>query len=236
MRSLWWRRWMVRAVHFAWEWVRAHGALTAEHPGPYRFAHFGAGSMIAFPPGAMFGETSISIGDATLIGERVSLTAGVVPGQDLCGWIVLRIGNRCSIGRGSMLVAHESIEIGDDVFFAPYAYVTDQNHSYTDLDTPIGRQWPVNRPVVIGNGCWIGAGCVILPGTRLGRHVTVAAGSVVRGEFPDNCVIGGSPARLLRRYDPQYGWIPVPAAPAATVDPAAPTSPAVGPIAPAPVR
>jgi acetyltransferase-like isoleucine patch superfamily enzyme len=54
---------------------------------------------------------------------------------------------------------------------------------------------------------------VILPGTRLGRHVTVAAGSVVRGEFPDNCVIGGTPARLLRRYDPEFGWVS-PTAPA----------------------
>jgi acetyltransferase-like isoleucine patch superfamily enzyme len=206
MRARWWRRWTVRAVHAGWEWVCAHGALTAVHPGRYRFARFGEGSIIAFPPGAMYGESSIIIGEKTLIGERVSLTAGVVPGQDLSGWILLRIGDRCSIGRGTLLIAHESIEIGNDVFIAPYGYVTDQNHSYTDLDIPIGRQWPRNSPVVIGDGCWIGAGCVILPGARLGKHVTVAAGSVVRGEFPDYCVIGGSPAKLLRRYDPELGW------------------------------
>lgn len=202
-----WRRWTVRVVHFCWDWLRRHGALTAESPGRYRFADFGQRAVIAFPPGAIFGEQAIAIGSGALIGERVSLTAGAVPGQDLGGRVVLRIGRGCSIGRGSFVVAHESIEIGDDVFVAPYAYITDQNHSYADLDTPIGRQWPRNAPVAIGDGCWIGAGCVILPGARLGRHVTVAAGSVVRGEFPDFCVIGGTPARVLRRYDPEYGWV-----------------------------
>jgi acetyltransferase-like isoleucine patch superfamily enzyme len=210
MRSRWWRRWAVRAVHGAWEWVRRRGTLTAEHPGRYRFAHFGRGAVIAFPPGTVFGESAISIGDGTLIGEWVTLTAGLVPGQDLLGLVVLRIGKGSSIGRGSMVIAHESLEIGDDVFIAPNCYLTDQNHSYTDLDVPVGRQMPDNAPVVIGDGCWIGTRAVILPGARLGRNVTVAAGSVVGGEFPDYCVIGGTPARILRRHDPERGWVAVP--------------------------
>jgi acetyltransferase-like isoleucine patch superfamily enzyme len=184
--------------------------LTADHPGRYRFAHFGRGAVIAFPPGTVFGESAISIGDGTLIGEWVTLTAGLVPGQDLLGFTVLRIGKGSSIGRGSMVIAHESVEIGDDVFIAPNCYVTDQNHSYADLDVPVGRQMPDNSPVVIGDGCWIGTRAVILPGARLGRNVTVAAGSVVRGEFPDYCVIGGTPARILRRHDPEHGWVAVP--------------------------
>jgi acetyltransferase-like isoleucine patch superfamily enzyme len=202
----------VRALHYGWDWVRRHGVVTAEQPGPYHFAEFGRGAVLAFPPGAVYNEGAISIGDGTLIGEGVSLTAGVMPGQDLMGWMVLRIGRRCSIGRGTMIVAHESVEIGDDVFIAPHVYVTDQNHTYTDLETPIGRQWPRNSAVVIGAGSWVGTGCVLLPGSKLGRHVAVAAGSVVRGEFPDYCVIGGSPARLLRRYDPELGWVSASAA------------------------
>ena len=42
---------------------------------------------------------------------------------------------------------------------------------------------------------------VVLPGTQIGRHVAVAAGAVVRGVVPDNCVIAGVPARVIRRYD-----------------------------------
>ena len=211
MRVRWWRRWAVRAVHRGWEWVRMRGALTAEHPGRYTFGHLGHRAVIAFPPATLFGEKAMSIGDGTLVGEWVSLTAGLLPGQDLMGLMVLKIGRHSSIGLGSMVVAHESIDIGNDVFVAPNCYITDQNHSYTDLETPVGRQWPINSPVVIGDGCWLGTRCVILPGTRLGRNVTVAAGSVVRGDFPDYCVIGGVPARILRRYDPEHGWVPVPA-------------------------
>jgi acetyltransferase-like isoleucine patch superfamily enzyme len=48
---------------------------------------------------------------------------------------------------------------------------------------------------------------VILPGTTLGRNTVVAAGAVVSGEFPDCCVIGGVPARILRRWVDGEGWV-----------------------------
>ncbi len=141
-----------------------------------------------------------------MIGERVSLSAGLVPGHDLGADPVLRIGDRCVIGRGSHIVAHHLIEIRDDVFTGPYVYITDQNHSYADPQAPIGRQWPVNAAVVVGAGSWLGAGAVILPGTCIGRNVVVAAGSVVRGTVPDRCVVAGVPARVVRRYVAGDGW------------------------------
>jgi acetyltransferase-like isoleucine patch superfamily enzyme len=49
---------------------------------------------------------------------------------------------------------------------------------------------------------------VLLPGTRLGRNTVVAAGAVVRGEFPDHAVLAGVPARMVRRWDPESGWQP----------------------------
>ncbi len=54
----------------------------------------------------------------------VSLSAGMVPGQDLGPDRVLRIDDRCVIGRGSHVVAHHSLLIGDDVFIGPYAYIS----------------------------------------------------------------------------------------------------------------
>ena len=54
---------------------------------------------------------------------------------------------------------------------------------------------------MIGNDCLIGMNSVILPGTHLGNHCIVGANSTVRGEFPDYCVIAGSPARIIKRYD-----------------------------------
>ena len=59
---------------------------------------------------------------------------------------------------------------------------------------------------MIGDGSWLGHGTVVLPGARIGRHVVVAAGSVVTGELPDRCVAAGAPARPIRRYVDGEGW------------------------------
>ncbi|MGI5270905.1 acyltransferase [Nonomuraea sp. CA-218870] len=195
-------------IHRAYRVIREAGAITPRTPGGYGFRHLGEGAKIAFPPGAIFGEEWIEIGEHTLIGERVSLSCGMWPGADLGPDSILRIGASCSIGRGTHIVAHQSIDVGDDVFTGPYVYITDQNHVYDDPDVPIGRQWPRNNPVSIGSGSWLGAGAIVLPGTRLGRQCVVAGGAVVRGEFPDHSVVAGVPAKLVRSYDPDLGWHP----------------------------
>jgi len=206
-------RW--RLAYWGWDACQRAGVLTSDTPAGRRFAEFGAGSMAAFPPGAVFGEHSIAIGAGTLIGPFVTMSAGIAPGQDLGPVPVLRIGDRCVIGRGSHLIAHHSLVIGDDVFTGPYVYVTDQNHGYADPDEPIGRQWPLNAAVSIGPGCWLGTGAVVLPGASIGRNVVVAAGSVVRGAVPDRCVVAGVPARVIRQYVPGEGWARPPASAAA---------------------
>jgi serine acetyltransferase len=177
-----------------------------------RFGAFGRGSCLAFPTGAIFGEEWIRIGEDTLVGPYVSLSAGMVPGQSMVTDPVVRIGDRSMIGRGSHIVGHFSIEIGSDVQTGPYVYITDQNHGYENPDEVVHVQWPNDVPVVIGDGSWLGTGVVILPGTELGRNVVVAAGAVVRGTFPDHCVIAGVPARIVRRYVPGSGWMTGPEA------------------------
>jgi len=201
-----WRTAAFTAVHTSWRAMQRAGTVTADSPAGRRFAAFGPGSMMAFPTGAVFGERWIEIGDDTMIAEQVTLCAGMMPGHDLGDQTVLRVGSRCVIGRGSHIVAHYSILIGDDVYTGPYVYITDQNHAYADPDMPIGRQWPVNTAVSIGSGTWLGAGAVILPGACVGRNVVVAAGSVVRGTIPDRCVVAGVPARVVREYVSGTGW------------------------------
>ncbi|GAA2313603.1 acyltransferase [Streptomyces violaceusniger] len=207
-----WRGWCGRVtsrlVHRGWRAVQRAGAVTAERPGPYRFGRIGVGTRLAFPQGTLFGEPWIELGEHCVIGEQVTLTAGMMPGVDLGPEPVLRIGNGVVLGRGSHVIASVRVEFGDDVFCGPYVYVTSDNHSYDDPDQPIGRQWPRSAPVHIGPGSWLGAGAVILPGARLGRNVVVAAGAVVRGEVPDHAVVAGAPARVIRRWAPDEGWQP----------------------------
>jgi len=201
-----WQRVAARVVHAAWRWIQKAGTVTAETAAGGTFAAFGPGSLIAFPTGSIYGERWIEVGSGTMIGEQASICAGMAPGHDLGPDSVLRIGDRCVIGRGSHIVAHHSIDIGDDVFTGPYVYITDQNHSYADPDVPIGRQWPVNAPVRIGAGTWLGTGVIVLPGSVIGRNVVVAAGSVVRGEIGDRCVVAGAPARVVKDFSPESGW------------------------------
>jgi acetyltransferase-like isoleucine patch superfamily enzyme len=193
-------------IQGGWRRVQQAGVVTAESAAGRRFAVFGAGSLMAFPTGAVYGERWIEVGDECMIAEMVTLCAGMAPGHDLGPDPVLRVGDRCVIGRGSHIVAHHSIEIGADVFTGPYVYITDQNHSYADVEVPVGRQWPVNSSVRIGAGAWLGTGAIVLPGSVIGRNAVVGAGAVVRGKVPDYAVVGGVPAKVLREYVPGAGW------------------------------
>jgi acetyltransferase-like isoleucine patch superfamily enzyme len=198
-------------AHRLWAWLRWAGGIGPQHRLGRRFAHFGDGALICFPPGDNLGEEHISIGAGTLVAPNVTLSVGMAPGQPLADGVtspVLQIGDRCLIGRGTHLVAHRSITIADDVITGPGCYVTDQNHTYADPGTPIGVQWPSEDPVSIGPGSWLGAGAVVLPGTDLGRNTVVGAGAVVRGTFPDHAVLAGVPATVVRRWDPSEGWQP----------------------------
>lgn len=67
--------------------------------------------------------------------------------------------------------------------------------------------WRRGHHVHIGHDVWIGHGAIVLPGTRLGRNVVVAAGSVVRGEVEDHAVVAGVPARVVRHHEPGVGWV-----------------------------
>lgn len=165
-----------------------------------RFGSFGEGSVICFPPAAIMNERFIHIGDGTMIGPDVTLSAGMAPGQQCVGDAVVTIGDRCLVGRGSGIVGHLSIEIGDDVWTGHHVYITDQNHASDDPDVPIARQQQPERPIVIGSGSWLGHGSVVLPGARIGRNVVIGANSVVTaGEIPDHSVAVGSPARVVQR-------------------------------------
>jgi acetyltransferase-like isoleucine patch superfamily enzyme len=123
---------------------------------------------------------------------------------------VVSIGRKCIIGRGSHIIGHWSIVLGDEIQTGPYVYITDQNHSYDDPDSPVGWQPPTEAAVRIGSGSWLGANVIILPGTELGTNTVVAAGAVVRGSFPDHVVLGGVPAKVLRHYTKENGWRPGP--------------------------
>lgn len=198
--------WRERVVQHGYERLCLYGAVGPQTLRARKFGSFGAGSIIMFPWVSMYGERWMRIGNDTMIGQHCSLAVGMSPEQEMMTNPVITIGDRCLIGRGSGIVAHWGVHIGDDVFTGHNVYITDQNHGYEDITRPIGAQTMPEKPVHIGSGSWIGHGSVILPGVTIGEHVTVAAGSIVTKDVPDRCVVAGNPARILRRHDPEAGW------------------------------
>ena len=197
-------------VHWAWETAIECAAI-----GPYsrrgqRFGAFGLNSVICFPTNTIFNEQFIHIGSGTMIGPQVTLSAGMVPGQACISDPVVKIGDRCLIGKGSGIVGHFEIVMGNDVWTGHNVYITDQNHDYRDVARPISQQSMPERSVTIGDGSWLGYGVVVLPGAIIGKHVVVGANSVVpAGVIPDYSVAVGSPARVVKRWDEERGWYSV---------------------------
>ncbi len=169
------------------------GALGPAPSPRAQLPRFGDGSMIAFPPTVIFGEGRIAVGEGTTIGPLASLSAGMPTQANLRGDPVITIGDRCTLGKGIGIVGHERIEIGDDIWTGHYVYVTDQNHGYEDISTcrsarRCGRTSRCRSATAAGSG----HGAVVLPGSRIGRHVVVAAGAVVAGlDVPDFSVRRG---------------------------------------------
>lgn len=129
--------------------------------------------------------TDLQIGDDFKVwsGHRTTLIGG---------WGRLRIGDRVFVNVGTTLLAVQEIVVGDDVAFANEVYVMDSNSHGVE-----GRSH-VQAPIRIGDGTWLGARAMVLPGVTIGKRVLVAAGAVVTRDVPDDVLVAGNPARVVR--------------------------------------
>jgi maltose O-acetyltransferase len=136
--------------------------------------------------GFRIGRGSVFWGRPTITGPR-----------DL-GWR-LTIGRYTWINDGCFLDLGAPITIGDRVALGMQVLIMTNSH---ELGGPEQRSGAVTaRPVTIGDGAWIGARATILPGVTIGRGAVVAAGAVVAQDVPANTLVGGVPARVIRRLD-----------------------------------
>ncbi|HVU95076.1 MAG TPA: acyltransferase [Puia sp.] len=113
------------------------------------------------------------------------------------------IGNNCTIGLSNTLIG--PVSIGNDVILAQHVVLSGLNHGYADINLPVHLQKCDTAPIIVEDDCWIGANVVITAGVTIGKHAVVAGGSVVTKDVPPFTVVGGNPARPLRRFNPQTG-------------------------------
>ncbi|MBR5372515.1 MAG: acyltransferase [Oscillospiraceae bacterium] len=105
--------------------------------------------------------------------------------------------------RAHIISMDDDLVIGNDVTIGPNVFITNVNHKYEDVSKSVMDQGHVIRKTKIGDGCFIGYGAAIQAGTVLGKHCIVGSNSVVKGVFPDYCVIVGCPGRIIKKYNPQ---------------------------------
>ena len=111
------------------------------------------------------------------------------------------IGDHTRVGIHCTVIG--PVTIGSHVNLAQGITVTALNHNFKDTTLRIDEQGISTNPITIGDDVWIGANAVILPGVTIGKHAVIAAGAVVTKDVPDNCIVGGVPARILKDLNPQ---------------------------------
>lgn len=117
----------------------------------------------------------------------------------------LMIGDYCGFS-GNFICCVEKITIGRYVNLGTGACIYDTDfHPINYLQRRMNPGFDLNQvassPVTIGDDVWIGANSIILKGVTLGNRVVVGAGSIVTKSFPDDCIIGGNPARIIKYLD-----------------------------------
>lgn len=107
------------------------------------------------------------------------------------------IGDYTRIGIHNTIIG--PVCIGSHVNLAQGITVTALNHNFEDKEKRIDEQGITTKPIIIGDDVWIGANAVILPGVTIGKHCVVAAGAVVTKDVPNNTIVGGVPAKEIKK-------------------------------------
>jgi serine acetyltransferase len=110
----------------------------------------------------------------------------------------ITIGKQCIIGEFSIIRGQGGVRIGNSVLFGPLVQVLAVQHRYGDTTRPVMDQGITAKGIEIGDGAWLGAGCIVLDGVRIGKGAIIGAGAVVTSDIPAHCIAVGSPARVVR--------------------------------------
>lgn len=158
--------------------------------------------MVGWPFVFRFPKAEITIGDNVTINSNFwSNLLGVYQRTIIIAKGVgkVHIGHKVGIS-GSTIYAWDNIEIGDNTIIGVNVKIVDNDFHPISPEERINDDYAnvAHKPIKIGKNVFIGMNSLILKGTEIGDNSVVGAGSVVSGKFPNNCIIAGNPARVIK--------------------------------------
>ena len=113
----------------------------------------------------------------------------------------VRIGAKTVMGQECTISAFEHVSIGRECVIADRVMLIDFDHGMVEVERPVRLQGIYKREVRVGHNCWVGYGACVLRGVTIGDNCVLGTSAVVTKDVPDNAVVGGIPARIIRMRD-----------------------------------
>jgi len=109
----------------------------------------------------------------------------------------IEVGENFYMNYDCVILDCAKVKIGDNCMIAPKVQIYTAYHPLSAKERNSGRE--LAAPITIGDNVWIGGGAIINPGITIGNNVVIASGAVVTKDFPDDVVIGGNPAKIIKK-------------------------------------
>lgn len=133
------------------------------------------------------------------LNKGVQIHNGVLFDTDRNGKIFIHKG--CNINSFTRIESMNEIILDENVLIGPHVYISDRNHEYKNINTPIMKQGYYTRSGVhIGEGSWLGIHSAVVGNVKIGMHCVIGANSVVTYDVPDFSIVVGNPGKVVKRY------------------------------------
>lgn len=143
------------------------------------------------------GQLQIRRAILCLLARNVGKNVNLEKGARIDNWKELEVGDNSGIGINARIGL---VKIGNDVMMGPECLILTNDHDFKSKNMPMNKQgFKGHERVKIGNDVWIGQRVIILGGVEVGDGAIIAAGSVVTKNVPDYTIVGGNPARIIKK-------------------------------------
>ena len=163
------------------------------------YGQIGTKSII-YKPISICGKKNIFLGDNILIRENARI-------EVLSNWNgdtlfpKLKIDSNTSFEQGAKIICTTNLEIGNNCVFSYNVFISTAHHEYKEISKNVLKQPLINKPIKIGNYCFIGMDVKIFPGVTIGDNVIVGTNSIVINNLPSYTVCTGIPAKPIKKYN-----------------------------------